>query len=141
MRVFIYWNFRRQCWSIKALAGPDKGRVKYHASAFIVSDAVFKVSEVGRQRVILRKRKNVHAGIVGNLESWRDLDGDDGTSIPYGAMFKSPAVLEVSYNPYRGPTFVSKYVQGDNTSYLACRSAVLVNACGRVVLAYMPRAN
>lgn len=44
MRVFIYWNLHRKCWSIKALEGAFKGRVLAHAKAWQVHGAEFKVS-------------------------------------------------------------------------------------------------
>jgi len=105
MRVAAYWNLHRHCWSLKALEGPDKGRVKYHASAFQLTDCQFRVSEAGRQRVLREKRKNVHAYVVGRLAGWVDLDGDQGQ---WGTDCPGEAEgVPVTYNPYRAPTFES----------------------------------
>lgn len=71
MRVFVYYNFHRGCWSVKALDGTARGRVVAHADKVTVRDAEFRVSEAGRQRVIREKKKNVHAGIVGTLDAWQ----------------------------------------------------------------------
>lgn len=65
MRVFVYWNLHRNLWSVKALEGPDKGRVIHRTPFLILSDVEGRVSEAGRQRVLREGRKNVHAGIVG----------------------------------------------------------------------------
>ena len=49
MRVFVYFNLHRHCWSIKALEGPQRGRVVAHAQRVNLSGCHFKVSEAGRQ--------------------------------------------------------------------------------------------
>ena len=98
MKVFCYYNLHRDTWSIKALEGPDKGRVILHADHVLLEHATPKVSEKGRQRVLREKRKNVHAGIVGTLVSTLKLRH---YAIPEGAP-------EVSYNPYKGSTFYYK---------------------------------
>jgi len=98
MKVFCYYNLHRDTWSIKALEGPDKGRVVLHADHVLLEHAAPKVSEKGRQRVLREKRKNVHAGIVGTLVSTL---APQYYSVPEGAP-------EVSYNPYKGSTFYYK---------------------------------
>lgn len=70
MRVFVYWNLHRDCWSVKALSGPDKGRVVARTDHVLLSDVTGKVSQAGRARVLREGRKNVHAGIVGTLEGF-----------------------------------------------------------------------
>lgn len=134
MRCFIYWNLHRKCWSIKALSGPDKGRVKYHASAFTLEDATFKVSEAGRQRVISEQRKNVHAGIVGTLAGWLDMDGDQGSIERDYYGFGSAPSVPVTYNPYRCGSFTTT---GEHR--LPVSGAASVIAKGRDVHAYQPR--
>ena len=94
MRVFVYYNLHRHLWSIKALEGPQKGRVVGYSDTVLLSNAVPKVSEAGRQRVLREKRKNVHAGIVGELVH-REGEG-------YFPGF------EVTYNPYKYASFVYK---------------------------------
>jgi hypothetical protein len=97
MNVFIYWNLHKNCWSIKNL---KTGRVMAHADQVSVKNVVFKVSEAGRQRVINEKRKNVHAGVKGQLVDYTPRGGQKAT--------KMPNLKAVSYNPYRGPTFFYK---------------------------------
>ena len=60
MRVFIYYNLHRRCWSVKALEGENKGTVIAHCESALLSGCVMKVSEKGRQRVLREKKKNVH---------------------------------------------------------------------------------
>lgn len=98
MRVFVYFNLHRKCFSIKALEGANKGRVIAHRSNALLFDATFKVSEAGRQRVLKEQRKNVHAGVVGD---WIDSSGDYAT-IDAVAINGSA----ITYNPYKNSTFV-----------------------------------
>lgn len=98
MRVFVYYNLRRKLWSVKALNGPDKGRVVGHHDYVEVYSPFFKVSEAGRQRVIREGRKNVHAGVVGVLRT-----------IEPGTIPQPPShcpAERVTYNPRRFSTFV-----------------------------------
>ena len=90
MKVFVYFNLHRKCFSVKALEGASKGLVIKHATFVALTNVTFKVSEAGRQRVLQEKRKNVHAGVVGTLVD----------------SLESVGVLRVTYNPYRGNTFV-----------------------------------
>ena len=91
MRVFVYFNLHKLLWSVRALEGPDRGRVIQHAHELHLVDCQFRVSEAGRQRVLREHRKNVHAGVVGRL----------------AAAPPSPAATQrVTYNPYKFATFV-----------------------------------
>lgn len=112
MRVFVYFNLNRRCWSIKAMEGERKGRVIGHAKYVDLSTVEWRVSEAGRQRVLRDKRKNVHAGAVGFLNYWLDLNGvkhgtTKDTLMDY--YMKSDAAPDmVAYDPYKGPFFVDK---------------------------------
>lgn len=101
MKVFIYFNLHRKCFSIKALEGANKGRVIAHRNEALVFDATFKVSQAGRQRVLKEQRKNVHAGVVGE---WMDSSGDYAT-INAVAINGSA----ITYNPYKYDSFVHLY--------------------------------
>lgn len=95
LKVFIYWNITRGVWSVKALQGPNRGRVIQHATDITLTDCVFKVSEAGRKKVLAQKVKNVHAGVVGYMNSLvaPEVSGD---------------VIDVTYNPYKFSTFVNR---------------------------------
>jgi hypothetical protein len=133
MRVFVYFNLHKKCWSVKALEGPCKGRVVRHARLVYLTNVTPKVSEAGRQRVIRTGRKNVHAGIVGTLQFAADDDSPSG-------WFK--AVLReknerfehadmVTYNPYKFETFVN---MGDKAMQLRTASRVFMDSDLREVL-------
>lgn len=97
IKVFVYWNLHKKCWSIRAEEGSRKGKVISHRPYVYLDTVQFKVSEAGRQRVLKEKRKNVHAGVVGYYNA---------TPTPlYRSGLKQ---LEVTYNPYRYKNFVRK---------------------------------
>jgi hypothetical protein len=101
MKVFVYFNLHRKCFSIKALEGPKKGRVVAHSDKVLLSGAVFKVSEAGRQRVLRERKKNVHAGVVGEWVG----SIDDELTIERIVYNGTP----ITYNPYKYNTFVHLY--------------------------------
>ena len=95
MKVFVYYNLHRKTWSIRAMEGPRKGLVVAHSDTVLLGDAKGKVSESGRLRVLQEGRKNVHAGIIGQLIS----------------LSRAPIPLdscEITYNPYKYAGFVLK---------------------------------
>jgi len=110
MRVFVYYNLHRHLWSIKALEGAHKGRVIGYSHTVLLQDAVGKVSQAGRRRVLREKRKNVHAGIVGTLVH---MEGE--------GYF--PGLNEITYNPYKYDSFVDKDTEeaysGSQFAYMA----------------------
>ncbi len=101
MKVFCYFNLHRKCFSIKALEGPKKGRVVAHSDKVLLYGGTFKVSEAGRQRVLRERKKNVHAGVVGQ---W-DETGIDLITIDRVTTIGTP----ITYNPYKYDTFVHLY--------------------------------
>jgi hypothetical protein len=101
LKVFCYFNLHRKCFSIKALEGPNKGRVVAHSDKVLLSDGVFKVSEAGRQRVLRERKKNVHAGVVGQWVG----SLDDELTIERIVYNGTP----ITYNPYKYDSFVHLY--------------------------------
>lgn len=93
VRVYVYFNLHKKCFSVKALNGIAKGLVVAHTDTISLQDVTFKVSEAGRQRVLKEKRKNVHAGVVGYLKSFRDTS--------------TKGYKQAYYNPYKTSTFMS----------------------------------
>lgn len=100
MRVFVYFNLHKKCFSIKALEGADKGRVVAHRDTVVLDGCKLLVSEAGRQRVLREKRKNVHAGVTG---VW--INGD---RVESHYEFLSMVGRQVTYNPYKYESFVIK---------------------------------
>lgn len=99
MKVYVYFNLHKRCWSVKALEGAQKGRVIAHEDFVILRDVVGKVSEAGRQRVLRERKKNVHAGMVG--EWVPEIDESNATN---GDAWLVPEM--VTYNPYKYDSFV-----------------------------------
>ena len=92
MKVFVYFNLHKRLFSVKALEGPNKGRVIAHMESLVLDGAQFKVSQTGRARVIREQRKNVHAGVVGQLYT--------------GTKDEREYPVSVTYDPYKHETFV-----------------------------------
>ena len=93
MRVRVYYNLNKSVWSVQHYL-PGKGwRVREHLTSLILEDVEFKVYEVGRQRVLANKRKNVHAFAIGEL-------------VALGGQYRAFGVRAV-YNPYKAAHFVS----------------------------------
>lgn len=91
--VRIYFNLTRKVWSIQHHV-PNKGwRLLAHTSDAILRDAVAKVYESGRQRVIKEGKKYVHAYIEGEL---------------IGTRKESHSGRKLGYNPYKNSTFIWK---------------------------------
>ena len=96
IKVFVYFNLHKKCWSVKAMSGSDRGRVIDHSHAVALADGVLKVSHAGRQRVLNEKCKNVHAGCQGEVVTLEK------------AQVQARQWVEVTYNPYKYESFVLK---------------------------------
>lgn len=114
MRVYVYFNLHKKCFSVKALEGENKGRVIAHSQEICLRDVTFKVSEAGRQRVLATKRKNVHAGVVGTVANWVDAPYDNNGQA-------------VGYNPYKYDSFVTLDGGTCNVSVKRAKFAVLMH--------------
>lgn len=101
-KVFVYRNLHQDCWSVKS---KKTGRVVAHADSVQLSDVEFKVSESGRQRVIREQAKNVHAGLVGKLESFTPR-GSEIPSATYVNGKDTEKSVSITYNPYKYAHFV-----------------------------------
>jgi hypothetical protein len=90
MRVCVYKNLNRGCWSIaEATATGNRGKVLDHVPTCALSNAVFVVKESRRRHVVAKHCREVHAWIVGDLLE----------VAPAGTR------VEVTYNPYRAASF------------------------------------
>ena len=116
----VYRNLHKQCWSVKALYGPNQGRTVLHATHVVVTHPVFKVSQKGRERVLREQRKNVHAGVEGYVrmavvtehryETHPSVVNSHADRIERNLanVATHPAYREVTYNPYKFDRFVFK---------------------------------
>lgn len=88
-RVYVYFNLHKKCWSVR-----QSGKIIEHAYRVMLKDCRYLVSRAGREKVLKEKKKNVHAGVSGYLV-------DCVPNVPERSD-------EVTYNPYKYETFVSK---------------------------------
>lgn len=116
--IRVYYNFRRKLFSVQAKVN-NKWVVVEHTNNIVLRNAIFKVSEAGRQRVLKQKRKNVHAFIIGERFPF----------IPKSFVYRD----EISYNPYKGPNFVIA-----NQPEKSVDEAKYVTILGNKVIALIP---
>lgn len=100
MRVEVYVNLHTDTLSLRALEGPDKGKVIAHPTFVELSDAKFAVQSAGNARVRRERKKNVHAFVRGNLEHLHAGTVVDRRQLGHGQFM---------YNPYKHTTFVDRY--------------------------------
>lgn len=86
-KYYIYRNLRTGGFSVKY-----KGIVIDHSDSILATNVEFRISELGRQRVIREKRKNVHAYAA--AESYRKSE-----------KIKVDKLDKVTYNPYLDKKF------------------------------------
>ncbi|MXQ10444.1 hypothetical protein [Microvirga makkahensis] len=84
MKVEVYRNLTRQCWSVRS-----GGRVIGHRHEVMLRTCTMRVREGGRQRALREGQRNVHAWIEG------DLCEDVADTVR----------TEIGYNPFRDSTF------------------------------------
>ena len=126
-RTKVYFNLHKKLWSLKCMdSGPDYGRVKEHATAVHLLDVVPKVSDAGRERVRREGKKNVHAGLVGRLNSFSDTQRSIDKAYIHRINNKrsNPTWREIIYNPYLHTSFVYK---DDTTPFRGAREALLLD--------------
>ncbi len=90
-RVEVYRNLHKDCYSVRALNGENKGKVIDYVQSITLKNAKFVVQPAGRKRVLQEKRKNVHAFVRGHI-----------TNEPFKGG------TPVLYDPYLTDTFVFK---------------------------------
>lgn len=114
LKVFVYRNLNKKCWSIKSRGNHGVADVVIaHADRLVLSDCEYKVSQAGRKRVLEQRRKNVHAGVQGNL-IWYMHDKEPKELGLFFSWFvqitgevKDAATVEVTYDPYKYETFIN----------------------------------
>ena len=105
MKVDVYRNLHKNCWSVRSREQHDYGKVVAHANSLVLDDAKFVVSQAGRNRVLKEKKKNVHAVVRGDVHdsnmwlyrsSWYDLNF---------RLRHDECLKGITYNPYKKSTF------------------------------------
>ena len=92
LKVEVYWNLHRHCWSVRACEGPQKGRVVAHADTVQLTDVTLVVQPAGNAKVRREGRKNVHAFARGR---WH-----------LNTVLVLSVTGSLTYNPYKDTTFV-----------------------------------
>ena len=67
--VAVYRHLPREVFSVRALDGPDKGRVLAHGTQLGLRDARMVVNERARRKIAAGSPKDVHAWITGRLSA------------------------------------------------------------------------
>jgi hypothetical protein len=115
MKVSVYRNLTKGCYSIRACEGPLKGRVIAHATDVSLIAVGFHVGAFGQRAVRRTGHKNVHAFVTGTLIGYKGtqrypeapapyFDGDATVITNVTRMMGEP----FTYNPYLHDGFVSK---------------------------------
>lgn len=94
-KVYVYFNLHKKIFSMRSC---NTKKVIGYSNSIVLSNVTFKVSKAGRERVLREKRKNVHAGVQGEL-----------FAIDFkGFNYKPEEMKEATYNPYLYDSFVDK---------------------------------
>jgi len=133
MKVMVYRNLHKEgnTYSIKSLEGLSKGRVIGYAYGIALQNCQLVVNEKGRQRVLKEKRKNVHAGIVGDLVAVCGYQVRMHLATLEVAKYNDKKWLEtfkpaipITYNPFLYTSFVFK---GTNIPVFKAQQVMLFN--------------
>jgi hypothetical protein len=92
-KYYIYRNLHTKGFSIRY-----RGLVIDRLMTFSADGVIFKVNELGRQRVIQEKKKNVHAFVVADKYTKEEY--------PFLSFGEVDALHKISYNPYLDTHFV-----------------------------------
>ena len=92
-RVYIYFNLHKKVYSVR-----QSGKVVEHTKHIMLKDCRFLVSQAGREKVLREKKKNVHAGISGYIDTYRSRDEWLPSFTPFTKL--------ATYNPYKYKSFV-----------------------------------
>ena len=111
MKVEAYRNLHNGKYSVKAMEGPNKGRVVLHCDYLELGDVKFVVSQSGRNRVLKERKKYVHATVRGTLGKFT---GKQPKPFEHGHVVQGDYFVEAiaeemdafTYNPFKFTTFV-----------------------------------
>lgn len=96
MKVRVYKNLHRNCWSIQEYIQGQGWRVWNYYTELVIDNPKFIVYEKGRQRVIETGKKNVHAYVQGELKLTDDYAQN---RIKMPPKFRPEYHLKINYNP------------------------------------------
>ena len=123
MRVRVFWNITRGCWSIWAKNAAGAWRLSSHAETVHLRNVLFHVGQGARRRVVASGKKTVHAWLEGELsEGCFALAGEHG-------------VYEIKYNPRLAGYFTSDQNCEPSTRPAARSASIAFMGYNRQVLA------
>lgn len=114
-KVAVYRNLNNGLFSVKALTGEFKGKVVGHFASIQINltGPRFKISQAGQLRARKANTRNVHAFLIGEIQSVTDL-----------AVTSNKEEREITYNPFIHNNFVIKET-GETADFSAITSARL----------------
>jgi hypothetical protein len=112
--VRVYRNLTQDSLSIQY-----KGLVIGHASCVSLTNVRFKVYENGRQKVLEKGQKNVHAYVCGTYEEAINIDCIEKAY----EKLENEGMRRVYYNPYTVSGFVLK---GSGEPVEACNECIVI---------------
>jgi len=131
MKVEVYWNLHRKCWSVR-----HKGKVIKHTRCIRLRDVQWVVQPAGKERVRREHRKNVHAfarGTIGRFDETVEALNTKGYQ----------SCIELRYNPYINDSFVCAARKTPVTTSTFATLTTVYRATGNstrpIVYAYDPR--
>ncbi len=107
MRGEVYWNLHRNIWSVRRAGG----KVCMHVTHCTIYEPDFVVQKAGHKRVLLERKKNVHAFVRGAYYASYTAEDPGGSMCGSYLRYarRNPATcVQVTYNPYRGAFFTEK---------------------------------
>lgn len=110
MKVRVYKNLHRNCWSVQEYIKGTGWRVWNYYFELVIDNPKFIVYENGRQRVIVTGKKNVHAYIVGDLKLTDDY-AQNRVKMP--PKFRPDYHQLIKYNPKTDEFFHSSGIKPD----------------------------
>jgi hypothetical protein len=114
-QVKVYRNLHTGTLSVQAKV-EGRWKVVGHCSNLSLVDVVFKVSQAGRDRVLREGQKNVHAFVVGVLESFdKEVSIETSKAISYNPYFANSFFVKETLEPVHK---ASKVVFQDVKPYL-----------------------
>ena len=114
MKCFVYRNLNRKghVYSLKALEGPYKGRVVGYSSTITIKDPEFIVNPSGHRRALRESRRNVHAGVVGEVLEYGYVNFIHRLPHRIPTSFtRLRNGIDITYNPWKYDTFIERVTE------------------------------
>ena len=137
MKVKVYFNIIKKCFSIVSMEKENKGLVIGYAHNILLKDCEYKVSCAGRKKVLSERRKNVHAWVTGTIVRKNVLQNNSLSELCFAnpEITKYEEKSEVTYNPYKNNSFVFRGNKAKISKSKYCLLAVTSSNDGAKMIA------